>query len=165
MDFEQHDEHAGEQQPDNEAQEGEDLRPTSASTDETPSHEEATSESQSEQSSESSESPEDGEREGTLWWRTEEPGILTGTGSELQPGVGGSGDHPAPAVVVDPADGTQHVAGEPPAGTVAGGQAPQGDSSDLQSGGDVTDPEALERLNAVHEPEQIETDRPDIGTE
>lgn len=144
--------------------------PTSESTDETPSSEEAASESPSEQSSASSESPEQdpiGEPS-----PDESPdsapdpsgGLLTGTASELQPGVGGLGDHPAPAVVKNE-DGTLHVAGEPPAGTSAGTQVPEGDSADLQSGDDVTDPEAREALNEVKEPDQIETERPDIGTE
>lgn len=94
---------------------------------------------------------------------SEDPGLLAGTSSEQQPGVGGTGDHPAPASVVGE-DGELHVAGEPPAGTSAGTQTPAGDTTDLQSG-DVTDPEAREKLNAETEPEPIETDRPDIGTE
>lgn len=88
--------------------------------------------------------------------------ILTGTSSELEHGVGGTGDHPAPAVMLD-GQGALHSAGEPPAGNVASGQAPAGDSFDLQSG-DLS-PEAKEALaNAPHEHPQIQTDRPDIGT-
>jgi hypothetical protein len=89
---------------------------------------------------------------------------LAGTASEQAPGVGGTGDHPAPAAVIRPEDGQLHVAGEPPAGTVAGTAVPAGDAPDLQAG-EVTDPEARERLNATKEPEQIETERPDLGTE
>jgi hypothetical protein len=54
------------------------------------------------------------------------------------------------------------VAGEPP--HAAASVAPAEDA-DVQAGGDVTDDEARERLNAVQEPEQVETERPDIGTE
>lgn len=92
----------------------------------------------------------------------EDEGILTGTASEQAPGVGGLGDHPAPAAVRDP-DGSIHVAGEPPAGTIAGSVAP--DDLGETAGGDVTDPEAQERLNAVVDHAAHPTDRPDIGTE
>lgn len=93
----------------------------------------------------------------------EESGPLAGTSSELEPGVGGTGDHPAPAAMRDES-GDLHVAGEAPAGTAESNESPAGDSTDLQSG-DVVDPEAREKLNAETEPEQVETDRPDIGTE
>lgn len=94
----------------------------------------------------------------------EREGILAGTGSELAPGVGGDGDHPAPAAVLGD-DGQLHVAGEPPAGTIAPSQAPVGDEPDVGSGDIVSDEEARERLNAVTEPEPYETERPDLGTE
>ncbi len=90
----------------------------------------------------------------------DERGTLPGTASEQAPGVGGTGDHPAPASMVDE-NGVLHVAGEPP--NAAAGQSPVGDSTDVQSGTDV-DPEALAKLDAVTEPVQAETDRPDIGT-
>lgn len=168
------DEHAGEQQPDAAGTETGPIPvepvspdspgvrepeavpvtdPTSASIEETHSNEDAASESPAPQSSESSESSDEPQGEG----------LLAGTASEQAPGVGGLGDHPAPAAIVGE-DGQLHVAGEPPAGTIASGQAPVGDAADEQSG-DVTDEEARERLNAVQEPEQIETDRPDIGTQ
>lgn len=87
---------------------------------------------------------------------------LAGTGTEVEHGVGGGGEHPAPAAVVGD-DGQLHQAGEPPAGTVASGQAPAGDPFDLQSG-DLS-PEAQAALDAApNEPEQAETDRPDLGT-
>jgi hypothetical protein len=87
---------------------------------------------------------------------------LAGTGTELEPGVGGSGTHPAPAVVRTD-DGVLHQAGEPPAGTNAPMEAPVGDFGDRQSG-DLS-PEAEAELDAApHEPEQVETDRVDIGT-
>jgi hypothetical protein len=90
------------------------------------------------------------------------PGVLVGTTTEEAPGVGGIGDHPAPAAMVDPETGRVRVAGEPP--HAAASVAPAEDA-DVQAGGDVTDDEARERLNAVQEPEQVETERPDIGTE
>lgn len=93
-----------------------------------------------------------------------EAGLLAGTTAEVAPGVGGTGDHPAPAAVLNE-DGSLHVAGEPPVGNIAPSQAPAGDSTDLPSGDVVTDPAAREKLNAETEPEPIETDRPDIGTE
>lgn len=89
-------------------------------------------------------------------------GLFAGTESEVETGVGGTADHPAPAAMRDEAGGL-HVAGEPPAGTVASGESPTGDQSDEQSG-DVTDADARERLNAVCEPVQQPTARPDIGT-
>lgn len=92
---------------------------------------------------------------------TEGEGLLAGTASERQPGVGGTGDHPAPAAMRDPETGRLRVAGEPETG--AGTAVPVGDSTDLQAG-DVTDESARERLNAVTEPEQQETERPDLGT-
>ena len=61
-------------------------------------------------------------------------------------------------------DGLPHVAGEPPAGTMAGTSTPVGDTADLADR-DVTDADALARLNATTEPAQIETIRPDLGTE
>jgi hypothetical protein len=89
-------------------------------------------------------------------------GVLTGTATEQAPGVGGLGDHPAPAAMVDET-GNVRVAGQPP--HAAAGVAPEGDTTDEQAGGDVTDEEAAEKLTAVQEPEQVETERPDIGTE
>lgn len=91
------------------------------------------------------------------------PGVLVGTTAEQEPGVGGIGDHPAPAAMVDPETGEVRVAGQPP--HAASGVAPEGDAFDEQAGGDVTDEEAKEKLEAVQEPDQIETERPDIGTE
>lgn len=87
-----------------------------------------------------------------------ESGLLVGTASEQAPGVGGVGDHPAPAAMVDPESGRVRVAGEPP--HAASGVAPGEEEADAE-----TDEEAREKLNAVQEPDQIETDRPDIGTE
>lgn len=104
------------------------------------------------------------ERDPTAPAEREDEGVLVGTGTERAPGVGGLGDHPAPAAMRDPVRGGIHVAGEPPAGTIAGSSAPA-DSEDVQAGGDVTDEDARERLNAVTEPEPYETERPDIGTE
>lgn len=119
----------------------------------TPESQDAPS-SQSDQADSSSESSEAAGQGGSL---------LAGTSSELEPGVGGTGDHPAPAAMLDPSTGQLHQAGEPPSGGVAVGQAPAGDSTDLQSG-DLS-PEAQAALdNAPHEPEQVEIDRPDIGT-
>lgn len=92
-----------------------------------------------------------------------EPGVLAGTGSELAPGVGGTGDHPAPAVMVDPATGFMRQHGESLINT-AGNQAPIGDLSDTTSADNALDPEARERLDAVTEPDQAETNRPDLGT-
>lgn len=111
---------------------------------------------------EASDEPAEGESEGQEFAEGEE-GILVGTESERAPGVG-LADHPAPAAVRDPETGHVRVAGEAPANTSAGTQVPVGDSSDEQAG-DVEDAEARERLNAVTEPEPIETDRPDLGTE
>lgn len=93
----------------------------------------------------------------------EESGPLVGTTSELQPGTGVGGSHPAPAVMRDP-DGTVHSAGLPPAGNAAGEAAPVGDESDQASESGFLTPEAREELEAVHEPEQVETERPDLGT-
>lgn len=90
-------------------------------------------------------------------------GVLIGTTTEQAPGVGGIGDHPAPAAMVDPESGQVRVAGQPP--HAASSVAPEGGEVDVQAGGDVTDEEARGRLNAVQEPEQVETERPDIGTE
>lgn len=90
-----------------------------------------------------------------------EEGPLVGTESEQAPGVGDA-THPAPAAMRDPETGEVRVAGSPPG--AASGTAPAGDSPDLQSGEDVTDPEARERLNAVHELEGEDTNRPDLGT-
>lgn len=87
--------------------------------------------------------------------------LLVGTSTELEHGTGGLGDHPAPAVMVD-SDGSLHVAGEAPAGNVAGSSTPVGDTSELQSG-DLS-PEAKARYDVVAEPVQVATDRPDIGT-
>lgn len=92
---------------------------------------------------------------------TDEQGPLVGTASEQAPGVGGTGDHPAPAAMVDPETGNVRVAGSPP--DVASGVAPASDTTDLQSG-DVTDAEAREKLNAETELEDVPTDRPDLGT-
>lgn len=89
-------------------------------------------------------------------------GVLAGTSSEAEPGVGGTGDHPAPAVMVDPATGNLRQHGEPV--DTAGDQSPRGDSTDRPSGDVVTDPEARARLNAGYEPEQVHTERQDIGT-
>jgi len=91
-------------------------------------------------------------------------GVLAGTASEQAPGVGGTGDHPTPAAMVDPDDGGLHVAGEPPAGTSALSASPEGDTTDRQAG-DVTDPQARARLNAVVAPAPFHTKRPDLGTE
>lgn len=77
-------------------------------------------------------------------------------------GTGGTGDHPAPAVMTGP-DGELHVAGEPPAGNIAGTSSPFGDTSDLQSG-DLSPEAEAARDAAPSEHEQIDTDRPDIGT-
>ncbi len=88
--------------------------------------------------------------------------MFAGTGSEIENGVGGSADHPAPAAVLDE-HGVLHVAGEPPAGNIASGQSPVGDLTDLQSG-DLS-PEARAAMdNAPHEHPQVQIDRPDIGT-
>lgn len=124
------------------------LDPSSESTDEAPSSEEPGSDSQSESSSESSES-------------TGEEGPLVGTTTEQQPGVGGSGDHPAPAVMRDES-GAVHSAGAGP--STAAETAPEGDSADATDESHALSPEAAEELNQVHEPDQVETDRPDIGT-
>jgi hypothetical protein len=94
--------------------------------------------------------------------RSTEDGVLIGTGSELAPGVGGTGDHPTPAVMRDPETGAIRVAGQPSNGAI--GASPEGDDFDAQSG-DVTDPAARARLNAVSEPEAYAIKRPDIGTE
>jgi hypothetical protein len=85
---------------------------------------------------------------------------LPGTGSEQQPGVGGTGDHPAPASIVGE-DGQLHQAGEPVG--VASSNAPEGDSTDLQSG-DLSPEAEAERDRADPEPDQVEIDRPDLGT-
>lgn len=95
---------------------------------------------------------------------SETEGPLAGTTAEQEPGVGGTGDHPAPAVMRDPETGALHSAGEAPAGTAESGQPPASDTADLQAG-DVTDEEARERLNAVIEPEPHPIERPDLGTE
>lgn len=94
---------------------------------------------------------------------TPEPGPLAGTGSELESGTGGSGDHPAPAAMRDEA-GELHSAGQSPAGTDAGEESPAGDASDVQDAGHALDPEAREELEAPNEPDQAETARPDLGT-
>lgn len=82
------------------------------------------------------------------------------TTSELEPGVGGSADHPAPAVMADE-NGVLRVAGEGP--STAPWQVPTGDSFDLQSG-DVS-PEAKAKLDVVSDPKPFPISRPDIGTE
>lgn len=76
--------------------------------------------------------------------RSADEGLLAGTGEELAPGVGGAGEHPAPAAMRDPETGELRVAGQPPAGTAALSEAPAGDTSDVRSGDDV-DPEVRER--------------------
>lgn len=91
------------------------------------------------------------------------PGPLAGTSSELEPGIGGSADHPAPAVMRDES-GALHSAGQSPAGTDAAEESPAGDTSDVQDAGHALDPEVREELDAVHEPDQAETARPDLGT-
>jgi hypothetical protein len=91
----------------------------------------------------------------------EEFSPLVGTSSELAPGVGGVGDHPAPAVMRDPATGFMRQHGEGP--LTAGDQSPIGDTVDRMAG-DGLDPEAREKLHAEHEPDQIDIDRSDIGT-
>ena len=88
-------------------------------------------------------------------------GPLAGTESERAPGVGGLGDHPAPAAMLDE-DGVMRQHGETP--STAAQQAPVGDGFEEQVG-DVTDPEAQEKLDAVVEPEPYEIKRPDLGTE
>lgn len=139
-------------------------QPVDPSPEETETHDEplvpAIEESAPEASDEHEQEPPSPEENST---EGEEGGVLSGTASEQAPGVGGTGDHPAPAAMINPEDGSLHVAGEPPNGSIAGSVAPAGES-DL-SDRDVSDPEALEKLNAVQEPEQVETERPDIGTE
>lgn len=94
---------------------------------------------------------------------SEDPGLLAGTSSEQQPGVGGTGDHPAPAAMRDES-GALHSAGRPPSGTVESEESPTGDATDLTDAGHAQSPEAREELDSVHEPDQVETDRPDLGT-
>lgn len=89
-------------------------------------------------------------------------GLVAGTGTELEPGTGGLGDHPAPAAMIGP-DGALHVAGEPPAGNIAGSSSPVGDTSDLASG-DLSPEAKAARDAAPSEHQQVETNRPDIGT-
>lgn len=79
--------------------------------------------------------------------------------AEAQVGTGSAGTHPAPAIMPGE-DGVLRQHGEGP--TSAGDSAPEGDSSD-RSDVDV-DQEAQAKLNAEHEPDQVETDRPDLGT-
>lgn len=128
---------------------------------------ESTPESRSDVSSRSdltdeSSEPSSGSSESSS--ETETTGLLAGTGSETQPGVGGTGDHPAPAAVVDPETGELHSAGQPPAGNVASEQSPTGDLSDATDESHALSDKARAALNEVHEPDQVETDRPDIGT-
>jgi hypothetical protein len=89
-------------------------------------------------------------------------GPLIGTDSERQPGTGAAGTHPAPAAMLTE-DGVLRQHGEGPSSP--GNQVPAGDSSDEQSGSDVS-PEAAAKLGAVVDSaeDQQETDRPDIGT-
>lgn len=80
--------------------------------------------------------------------------LLVGTGTERAPGTGGGGEHPAPAVMRDPNTGFMRQHGE--ALNTAGDQAPIGDSSDAS--------DAEREPQGVVEPEQVDTDRLDIGT-
>lgn len=82
--------------------------------------------------------------------------LLVGTGTERAPGVGGGGEHPAPAVVRDPETGFVRQHGE--ALNTAGDQAPYGDASD------ESDASAEREPQGVVEPDPVETDRIDIGT-
>jgi hypothetical protein len=91
----------------------------------------------------------------------EEVGPLVGTTSEQESGVGGLGDHPAPAVMRDPETGAIRQHGEPV--NTAGNQVPIGDSSDEESGDGLND-DAREALTREQEPDQQDTDRVDIGT-
>jgi hypothetical protein len=91
----------------------------------------------------------------------ESPDLVAGTETETAPGVGGLGDHPAPAAMRD-ADGELRVHGETE--STAGWTSPAGDGFDLQVG-EVTDESARERLDALAEPEPFAIERPDIGTE
>lgn len=182
MEAPQHDEHAGEQQPDPVGAETGPIAPPEADTSDRPAEEKEGFGSWSETppvvesdptQASSSPAPEEADgdapesdaegREGGLpkAEREDEPGILTGTAEELAPGVGGAGEHPAPAAVRNP-DGSLHVAGEPPVGNVASGLAGS-ELEETPSG--ATDEGAREALNAEQEPEQIETERPDLGTE
>lgn len=168
MEASQYDEHAGEHQPDPVgAETGPVVVPEEEATSERSAEERQTDEADPTpgSSSPAPEGPAADERESgdedRVAEEDDEPGILTGTGAEQAPGVGGAGEHPAPAVVRGP-DGSLHVAGEPPAGTVASGLAGS-ELRDTPSG--AADEEAREALNAEHEPDQIETDRPDLGTE
>lgn len=77
-------------------------------------------------------------------------------------GVGAS-DHPAPATTRDP-DGRLHVAGEIPGGATFAGTEAGVDIPSPEVGSGAMDDETRAKLNAEHEPEQVETDRPDIGT-
>jgi hypothetical protein len=83
--------------------------------------------------------------------------LLVGTGTERAPGTGGGGEHPAPAVVRDPNTGFMRQHGE--ALNTAGDQAPIGDDSDASVAAD-SEGDAF----GVTEPEQVHTDRVDIGT-
>jgi hypothetical protein len=63
-------------------------------------------------------------------------GVLAGTSSERAAGVGGGGEHPAPAIMRDPETGALRQHGEAPSS--ATDSVPVGDSSDEESDG--TDP-------------------------
>jgi hypothetical protein len=95
--------------------------------------------------------------------KEDDGGLLVGTSSEQAPGVGGVGDHPAPAAMRDPETGFIRQHGEPV--NTAGNQSPQGDATDEGSGDDFLSPEARANLTKQHEPDQADTERPDIGTE
>jgi hypothetical protein len=83
--------------------------------------------------------------------------LLVGTGTERAPGTGGGGEHPAPAVMRDPNTGYLRQHGE--ALNTAGDQAPLGDDADATVAEDSEG-----EPQGVVEPEQVDTDRIDIGT-
>lgn len=92
---------------------------------------------------------------------SEESAATQAQGRDEPAGVGGTGDHPAPAAMRDET-GKLRVAGESPNVSFAGTEAGADLGEDIASG--ALDPEAREKLNAETEPEQVEVQRPDIGT-
>lgn len=88
---------------------------------------------------------------------------LVGTPSELQPGTGSAGSHPAPALMIDDQTGFMRQHGEPVNGTAAGDQSPIGDPVD-QTAGDGLSDEARLAVRAHSEVEPVHTERPDLGT-
>ena len=116
-------------------------------------------EQQAEQAAEEHESEDEAAEEAES---TEESGVLVGTTTEQAPGVGGIGDHPAPAAMVDPESGELRVAGQAPADTAALSAPPD---QEVEQPSDEEIEENRERLNAVTEPDPVQIERPDIGTE